>query len=70
MKNVDVRSKVKRKYKVTSNTKHQYPVSENLLNRNFKLMGINKSWVSGIPYIQTKQGLLYLIIILDLFIAK
>jgi putative transposase len=57
----------KRKYKVTTNSKHNKPVAENLLNQNFKTDSPNKIWVSDITYIWTTEGWLYLCVILDLF---
>jgi len=67
MRNAGIRSKVKRKYKITTDSNHKYPVAENLLKRNFNPTSLNKAWVSDITYIRTKQGWLYLTIILDLF---
>lgn len=43
---------------------HRYP---NLLNRNFRAERPNQKWVTDISYIHTKQGVLYLSIIRDLF---
>lgn len=67
MKNAGLKSKVKRKYRVTTDSDHKYPVSPNLVNRDFAPDKINKVWVSDITYIHTKQGWLYLTIIMDLF---
>ena len=62
-----IRSKVKRKYKVTTDSNHSYAISENHLNRNFKPTALNKVWVSDITYVRTAQGWLYLTTIIDLF---
>ena len=67
MKNAGLRSKVRKKYKVTTDSNHKYPVAKNHLNRAFSPDRINKVWVSDITYIRTKQGWLYLTIVLDLF---
>lgn len=67
MKNAGLKSKVKRKYRVTTDSDHKFPVSPNLVKRNFAPDRINKIWVSDITYIRTKQGWLYLTIIMDLF---
>ena len=40
---------------------------QNLLNRNFQAEAPNRKWVTDISYIQTKQGVLYLPIIRDLY---
>jgi len=60
----------KRKFKVTTNSKHSYPISPNLLNQNFNVKRKNQVWVSDITYIHTKQGWLYLTVIIDLYHRK
>lgn len=66
MKKAKIRSIVKRKFRVTTDSEHKYPVVENKLNRQFKVNKIATAWVSDITYIKTTQGWLYLTIILDL----
>jgi putative transposase len=61
------KSKVVKKYKATTNSKHNLPVSENLLNRNFISNHPNEKWVCDITYIWTDEGWLYLAAILDLY---
>lgn len=66
MKKANIRSKMVKKFKVTTNSKHQYRIMNNKLNRAFKVDRIGKVWVSDITYIPTVQGWLYLTIIMDL----
>ncbi len=66
MRKNGLRAKTKRKYKVTTNSEHSYPVAENILGQNFNSTEINKKWVSDITYIWTKEGWLYLCCIMDL----
>jgi transposase InsO family protein len=67
MRAANIRSIVHKRFKVrTTDSNHDYPVSENLLNRNFTPSAIGKAWVSDITYIKTLEGWLYLTIILDL----
>ena len=54
----------RRKYRVMSQQLHRYP---NLLNRDFSATRPNEKWVTDISYISTKQGVLYLSIIRDLY---
>ena len=61
------KSKVTKKYKATTNSKHKLPVAENLLNREFVASGPNQKYVSDITYIRTDEGWLYLAGILDLY---
>ena len=53
-----------RKYRVMSQQLHRYP---NLLNRDFSTTRPNEKWVTDISYIKTKQGVLYLSMIRDLY---
>ncbi len=59
-----------KKYKATTNSKHQHPVSENVLDRQFKASKPNQSWVTDITYIPTNEGWLYLATVMDLYSRK
>jgi putative transposase len=63
-------SKHKRKFKVTTNSVHSFPIAKNLLERNFYASDPGQCWVSDITYIPTREGWLYLAITLDLFHRK
>ena len=67
MKQAQLKARMKRRFKATTDSKHQYAVSENLLNRNFTATGPCQVWVSDITYIKTVTGWLY---VLDLQIEK
>ena len=54
----------RKKYRNYGDYLHRYP---NLLNRDFSAVRPNQKWVTDISYIHTKQGVLYLSIIRDLF---
>ena len=60
----------KGKYIVTTDSKHSYPVFENVLNRNFSAFKPGLKWVSDITYLRTLNGWLYLTVIIDLFDRK
>ena len=57
----------RRKFRVTTTSKHDYPVWPNILNRNFTVERPNAVWVSDITYIWTFEGWLYVAAVLDLF---
>jgi len=61
-----IRAKIKRKYKVTTDSSHSNPVAENIVGQNFNTSAVNKIWVSDITYLWTREGWLYLVCILDL----
>jgi transposase InsO family protein len=67
MRNKGIRGRHKRKYKATTDSNHTMPVHENRLNRSFGVESANKSWAADITYIWTREGWLYLAVILDLF---
>lgn len=60
----------RRKYKATTNSKHNYPVYPNLLNQKFEAENPNEIWVGDITYIATDEGWLYLAAIEDIFTRK
>ena len=61
-----IRAKRKRKFVPTTDSKHDLPVAENLLGREFETNEPNKVWLSDITYIPTDEGWLYLAGVLDL----
>lgn len=67
MRKNGIKSKVRKKYKATTDSNHNLPVAENILNREFAAEERNRKWVSDITYIGTDEGWLYLAGILDLF---
>jgi len=62
-----IRCKQKRKFKVTTNSKHTLPVAENILGQRFEVTAPNKVWVSDITYVPTDEGWLYVAGHKDLF---
>lgn len=70
MKQLNIQSKVRRRFKTTTDSDHKDPVLDNLLNREFKPTGPSLRWVSDITYIHTLEGFLYLTTIIDLFDRK
>ena len=67
MRLAGVSAKQKKKFKVTTDSKHNLPVAPNLLNREFEVATPDQVYVSDITYIWTSEGWLYLAIVLDLF---
>lgn len=66
MQENNIRAKTKKRFKITTNSKHKNPIVPNLLNQEFRTNKINQVWVSDITYIYTREGWLYLSGILDL----
>lgn len=59
--------KAKRKFKVTTDSQHKYPVAPNILQQNFTAGYSNEKWLTDITYIPTKEGWLYLCVFMDLY---
>jgi putative transposase len=69
MRQQDLRGKKRRRYRVTTNSEHTYPVAPNVLDRKFgieEVGGPDQVWLSDITYVPTREGWLYLAIVLDL----
>ena len=55
-----------RKFKATSDSDHTFNIAPNLLDRDFNAAGPNQKWAGDISYIWTREGWLYLAVIIDL----
>jgi len=70
MRKHGIRAKTKKKFKATTNSKHKFPVAENILNRDFSPKASNQTWAGDITYLRTREGWLYLAVVIDLFSRK
>jgi putative transposase len=66
MRENGLRSKHKRKFKVTTDSAHHLPVADNILAGRFKWEQPNEAWVGDITYIGTDEGWMYLAVLIDL----
>ncbi|MGB5406291.1 MAG: IS3 family transposase, partial [Thiogranum sp.] len=67
MKQQDLKSKSKRKFKATTNSNHSHPVAPNLLDRGFQVERPDTVYAGDITYISTDEGWLYLAVLIDLY---
>jgi putative transposase len=70
MKALGLKSRTVKKYKATTNSKHNLPVAENVLNQQFTAKAPNAVWMTDITYISTDEGWLYLASVMDLYSRK
>jgi transposase InsO family protein len=70
MRENGIKPKSKKKFKATTQSKHNKPIHANHLNREFNSQQKNERWVSDITYIWTNEGWLYLAVIMDLYSRK
>ena len=66
MRENDLHTKYRRKYKATTYSGHKLPVAKNVLNRQFEASHPGEKMVSDITYIPTDEGWLYLAGVIDL----
>jgi putative transposase len=67
MRRQGLRAKAAKKFKATTNSKHDLPVAPNLLQQNFTATAPNRKYVSDITYLWTGEGWLYLATVIDLY---
>ena len=67
MRQEGLRSKRRRRYRVTTNSDHHHPVAANVLERDFTADAENCKWAADITYVWTRCGWLYLAVVLDLY---
>lgn len=66
----NIQAKTKKKFKITTDSKHSLSISPNLLARNFRPERINQAWCGDITYIHTNEGWLFLATVIDLYSRK
>lgn len=67
MKAADIKSKMARKFVITTDSKNTQEPPPDLLQRRFRVGQRDKAWVSDTTFIATREGWLYLAVVLDLF---
>ena len=70
MRSHSIRAKTRRKFKATTQSDHNLPVAENILDRGFAVLQPDTVWAGDITYVWTQEGWLYLAVLLDLFSRK
>jgi len=67
MREAGIKAKQSRRFRATTNSKHDLPIAPNLLKRQFHNREPHEVWVSDITYIDTAEGWLYLCVFIDLY---
>jgi len=65
-----LKARQRRRFKRTTDSLHAFPVAPNLLNQDFKATGPNQKWGADISYVWTREGWLYLAVVIDLFARR
>uniref|UniRef100_UPI00098C1942 IS3 family transposase n=2 Tax=Shigella boydii TaxID=621 RepID=UPI00098C1942 len=69
-KELRLHCKQKRKFRATTSSDHNLPVTPNLLNQNFTPTAPNQVWVADITYVATREGWLYLAGVKDVYTCE
>lgn len=67
MKENGLSARIKRRFVKTTDSKHDFPIAPNLLQRDFTADAPNEVWVGDITYLDTREGWLYLAVLIDLY---
>src|SRR2546428_6867719 len=67
MQQQGLRARKKGRFRTTTDSRHGLPLAANVLDRQFTVTAPNTTWVTDITYLWTREGWLYLAVILDLF---
>jgi transposase InsO family protein len=67
MRQQGLKAKTPRRFKLTTDSRHSFPVAANVLDRRFDVEAPNKVWTADISYVWTYEGWLYLAVVMDLY---
>ena len=67
LKRQGLRAKGAKRFKATTDSNHNRPVAENLLEQDFTAQAANEKWAGDITYLWTDEGWVYLAVVLDLY---
>ena len=70
MRQNGLQARRKRRYRHTTDSRHASPIAPNVLDRKFEPAAANRVWVTDVTYIWTREGWLYLAVMLDLFARR
>jgi len=70
MRDNGLQARHKRRFKRTTDSHHAWPIAPNLLDQDFTATGPNKKWGADISYVWTREGWLYLAVVIDLFARR
>jgi putative transposase len=67
MKEGGMSARIKRRFVKTTDSNHDFPIAPNILQREFTAAAPNEIWVGDITYLDTREGWLYLAVLIDLY---
>jgi transposase InsO family protein len=70
MRENGLRARQKRRFKRTTDSHHAWPVAPNIIDQDFTAERPDEKWAADISYIWTREGWLYLAVVIDLFARR
>jgi putative transposase len=70
MRAAGLRARPRRRFVVTTQSRHKHPIAPNLVARQFDVTSPNQVWVSDLTYLRTTTGFVYLAVVLDLYARR
>jgi transposase InsO family protein len=67
MREQGLRGRAPRRYRATTDSEHTLPVAPNVVERDFEVTAPNEVWVTDVTYVATREGWLFLAVMVDLF---
>lgn len=67
MSRLGLQARYPKRFKVTTDSNHNFNVADNLLGRKFDVQQPNKYWTTDITYVWTLEGWMYLAVVMDLY---
>ena len=67
MRKQGITARARKRFRVLTNSNHKLAVAENLVEMQFNPEKANSLWTTDITYIRTREGWLYLAVVLDLW---
>ena len=67
MRDNGLKARQKRRFKRTTDSEHAWPIAPNLIDQDFAATAPNQKWGADISYVWTREGWLYLAVVIDLF---
>ena len=70
MRENGMQARQKRRFKRTTDSDHHWPIARNIIDQDFAATGPDQKWGVDISYVWTREGWLYLAIVIDLFARR
>ena len=70
MRENGLHARQRRRFKRTTDSRHSWPVAPNIIDQDFAAGRPDEKWGADISYVWTREGWLYLAVVIDLFARR